>query len=405
MPLVFAAGSTDDALIFLELGAIFFGLAILARVADRLGFSPIPFYMAAGLFFGEGGFVELDLSREFVDIAAEIGVILLLLTLGLEYTAEELGKGLRRDGRAGLVDLVLNGGPGFAAGMLLGWDATSSLLLAGITYISSSGIIAKLLGDLNRLGNRETPTVLSVLVIEDLVMALYLPVVGVLLAGDDTAEAATSLGIALAVVLLVLFAAMRYGETISAMLHARTDEGLLLGVLGLTLIVAGAAQSLQVSAAIGAFLVGIAITGNVEERAQKLVLPLRDLFAATFFVLFSLQVDPGEIPGVLLPAAILAVITAATKMGTGWFAASRAGIALPGRVRAGSALIARGEFSIVIAGLGVAAADEAGIVDDLGPVATAYVLILAIAGPVFTRFADDFSRWLVNRRAPEPATA
>ena len=88
-------------IVFLELGAVIFGLAILARIADRFELSPIPFYLVAGLCFGEGGVAHLDLSENFVEVAAEIGVILLLLTLGLEYTAAELGHSLRTGAPAG----------------------------------------------------------------------------------------------------------------------------------------------------------------------------------------------------------------------------------------------------------------------------------------------------------------
>ncbi|MGH2766986.1 MAG: cation:proton antiporter, partial [Actinomycetota bacterium] len=167
-------------LLLLELGAIIVGLALLARLAGRFGFSPIPLYLLVGLAFGRGGLVPVVTAEEFIETGAEIGVILLLLLLGLEYTGEELTRGLRTGAASGAVDLVLNAAPGFAAGLLLGWGPVSAVLLAGVTYISSSGIVAKLLSDLGWVGNRETPAVLSVLVLEDLVMAVYLPVVAVL---------------------------------------------------------------------------------------------------------------------------------------------------------------------------------------------------------------------------------
>ncbi|MDZ4827009.1 MAG: cation:proton antiporter, partial [Actinomycetota bacterium] len=117
-------------LVFLELGAVVFGLALLARVADRVEVSPIPFYLVAGLCFGEGGVAHLDLSENFVEVAAEIGVVLLLLTLGLEYTSAELGHALRTGAPAGAVDIALNATPGVIAGLLLGFDAKATLLLA-----------------------------------------------------------------------------------------------------------------------------------------------------------------------------------------------------------------------------------------------------------------------------------
>src|SRR6266508_3133669 len=159
--------------LLLELGGVILGLGILGRVAGRLGLSPIPLYLLAGLAFGQGGLLPLVTTQEFIQVAAEIGVILLLLLLGLEYSAAELLSSVRASAPAGLVDLTLNFTPGLAAGLLLGWGPLAAITLGGITYISSSGVIAKLLGDLGRLANRETPVVLSILVIEDLAMAAY----------------------------------------------------------------------------------------------------------------------------------------------------------------------------------------------------------------------------------------
>ncbi len=376
-----APGATGPVLV--ELGLVVLALAVLARVADRVGLSPIPLYLVAGLVAGDGGVIPLELSDDLVAIGSEVGVVLLLLALGLEYSGEELGSSLRSGLAAGAVDLVANAAPGVVVGLALGWDPRAAVLLGGVTYISSSGVISKVLRDLGRLGNRETPSILSILVLEDLAMAVYLPVVAVLLAGGSLLAGMVSVAAALVTVGAVLFVALRHGGVVSRAVLSRTDEALLLGVLGMTLVVAGVASRLQVSAAVGAFLVGIALSGPVQERASLLVSPLRDLFAATFFLFFGLQIDPADLVPVAAVAGGLALVTATTKVGTGWWAAAREGIARPGRLRAGTALVARGEFSIVIAGLGVAA----GIEPDLGPVAAAYVLLLAVAGPVLTRFA------------------
>jgi CPA2 family monovalent cation:H+ antiporter-2 len=382
---LFAAGSADAAIAFIEIGAIALGLGLLSRLAARLGITAVPLYLVAGLAFGEGGLLEVDVSGDFISLAAEIGVLLLLFTLGLEYSESELRSGLRTGLAPGTVDMVLNAGPGVAIGLLLGWEPLAAILLGGVTWVSSSGIISKVLADLGRLGNRETPAVLNLLVIEDLAMAVYLPVTAALIVGDSLQGTVTSVAIALVVVAAILAAALRYGRTLSSLLDSDSDESLILAVFGLTLLVAGGAQSFDVSGAIGAFLVGIAISGRAEERTMELVSPLRDLFAATFFVFFSFQIDPRDLIDVALPALGLAVLTAAGKMATGWFAAKRLGVGEQGRLRAGTVLIARGEFSIVIAALGAGLADGT----SLGALAAAYVLITAIAGPVATRFASS----------------
>lgn len=391
--MILAATSEQVALVFIELGATFVGLALLARLAHRLGISPIPFYLVAGLAFGDGGVVPLDLGEEFIELGAEIGVLLLLFMLGLEYTAAELTDSLKTQATSGLIDLVLNFTPGLLMGLALGWSLSAAVLLGGVTYISSSGVISKVLADLDRFGNRETPVVLGILVIEDLVMAVYLPLVAVAFLGG--AGGVLSLVTALAVVAVVLTVALRFGSSLTRLIDTRSAEGLLLTVFGLMLLVGGTAQQVQVSSAVGAFLVGIALSGEVAERARQLLSPLRDLFAATFFLFFALQVDPASVPPVAGLAVLLAVLTAATKVATGWLAAARAGVAPQGRLRAGATLIARGEFSIVIAGLAVAN----GIEPELGPLAAGYVLLLAVVGPVATRFADDISQRVMNRKA------
>ncbi|MGV9312339.1 cation:proton antiporter [Streptomyces sp. NPDC003691] len=368
--------------LLIELGAIILGLGLIGRFAGRIGLSPIPLYLLVGLAFGTGGLLPMSASEDFVAVGAEIGVILLLLLLGLEYSASELVGSLKTQYPSGLVDFVLNALPGAVAALLLGWGPVAAVALAGVTWISSSGVIAKVLTDLERLGNRETPVILGILVMEDLAMAVYLPLLTALLAGVGLAGGSVTLLIALGTVGIVLYLALRHGRVISKAVNSDNPEMLLLVVLGLTLLVAGVAQELQVSAAVGAFLVGIALSGEVAEGARKLLTPLRDLFAAVFFVFFGLSTDPTEIPPVLLPALLLAVVTAATKIGTGWYAAKRAGIGPKGRLRAGGALVARGEFSIVIAGLAVASEPR------IGPIATAYVLILVILGPLAARWTE-----------------
>ncbi len=365
--------------LFIELGLAIIALAVLARFAKRWAFSAVPLYLVAGLAFGNGGVAPLPLSQGFIRTGADIGVLLLLFMLGLEYTGEELRDSLRLGLGAGAADLVLNFTPGLAAGLLLGWQLLAAVLLGGVTYISSSGIVAKVLSELHRMQNAETPLVLSVLVQEDLAMAVYLPVVGVLLSGGGVEKIVVSVVVATAAVSLVLLIALRYGTQLSRIVAHESDEVILLTIFGAVLLVAGAAERVQVSAAIGAFLVGIAVSGPVAERSRRLVAPLRDLFAAMFFFFFGLEVDPGALVPALPIAAGLAVVTGATKVLSGYWAARRAGIDRRGGLRAGMELIARGEFSIVIAGLGLALEPR------LGPVSAAYVLMMAVSGPLLAR--------------------
>jgi monovalent cation:H+ antiporter-2, CPA2 family len=395
---VFAAVGGDAALAFIEIGAVAIVLSALARLAGRLAITAIPLYLLAGLLVGEGGIAPLDVSAEFISLAAQIGVLLLLLTLGLEYTGDDLRHGLRTGVRPGMVDAAANFVPGLLAGLLLGWEFRTALLLGGVCWVSSSGVVAKVLSDLDRLGNRETPSILNLLVLEDLAMALYLPVVVAVVAGETLGETAISVAVALGGVAAILTVALRMGHRLSRAFTSASDEALLLGVFGLTLLVGGLAEQLQVSAAVGAFLVGLALSGAVQERAGALIGPLRDLFAATFFLFFSFQVNPSALGGVAVAALLLTVVTGLGKMVSGWVAAGRSGSGVPGRVRAGTALIARGEFSVVIAALGAGTRDA----EDLAALTAGYVLLSAITGPLATKYADRIPVPAFLRRRAQP---
>ena len=222
---------------------------------------------------------------------------------------------------------------------------------------------------------------LSVLVLEDFAMAVYLPVLAVVAAGGTWLQAVLGVLLAVAAVLVALAASHWWGHHVSRLLSHPDAEQLLLRVLGATLIVAALAEAVHVSAAVGAFLVGLTLTGEIADRARAVLSPLRDLFAAVFFLSIGLSVSPGALVPLLPAALALAVVTAVTKVVVGWYAASRDGAGHRGRLRAGTALIARGEFSIIIIGLAAASHES------LGALVTAYVLLLAVAGPVITRFA------------------
>lgn len=377
----------EVATLLVELGAVVLGLGLVARLASRWSISPIPLFLIAGLALGEGGLLPIVTSEEFIEVGAEIGVIFLLLMLGLEYSADELVNGMRSVAPSGLIDLIFNFLPGFAAGLLLGWPVVPALFLGGVTYISSSGVVAKLLSDMGWTGNRETPTVLSLLVFEDLVMAILLPILGVLALGGTFVGAVLAISVALTVMIGTIAFAYRQGDKVGSFIFHTSDEVSLLTVFGLTLLVAGLAEGVGISAAVGAFLVGISVSGQAADRARALLTPLRDLFAAVFFLFFGLSTDPGNISGVLFAALALGAVTAVTKFASGSWAAHRSGSSERGRVRAGLVLIPRGEFSIIIAGLGAGLAGGS----ELPALAAVYVLLMAIAGPLIVRLHQSWS--------------
>src|SRR5438445_5898247 len=210
--MIVAAGDTGHghiAILLIEVGGILFALGILGRLARRLRLPVIPLYLLAGLAFGQGGVVHLSASEDFISVAANIGVIMLLVMLGLEYSASARTARLRVQAPIGLLDGLLNAVPGAVVALVAGWGAVAAVALAGITWVSSSGVIAKNLSDSGRLGNRETPTILGVLVIEDLAMAIYLPLLTALLASRGPFSVVVAVTVAVATISVVLIAATR----------------------------------------------------------------------------------------------------------------------------------------------------------------------------------------------------
>ncbi len=381
--------------VLVEFGILLVGLGILARISARIGLSPVPLFLLAGLAFGDGGVIPLGVDQEFVEVTAQIGAVLLLLLLGLEYSGEELVGTVKQQWWAGVVDIVLNSLPGAICGLLLGWGMLGAVALGGITYISSSGIVAQVVRDLKWRRKAEVPGVVGLLIVEDIVMAPYLPIVTAMATGAGLAAGLVSVGVALAVVGAVLLLSLHRLKFANALLNADQPVALLLTLFGAAILVAGIAEVFSFSAAVAAFLVGLLFTDEVAEVARQRLAPLRDLFAAVFFVFFGLTTDPADIPPVLPVAIALAIAGIATKLITGWIVARRAESSPRGHWRAGTLLVARGEFSVVIAGI-VAASPLAPAM--LVPLATTYVLVTAIAGPVLARLAEPWSNFLELRR-------
>ena len=364
-----------------EIGLLLVVLTVLGALARRVSLSPIPLYLLAGLALHDGGLPLDDSVVEFIQTGATVGVVLLLLTLGLEFSVSEFAASLRKHLPSAWVDLAFNATPGAVAGWLLGFDFVGVLAMAGITYISSSGVVSRLLTDLRRLGNRETPAVLAVLVLEDFAMAAYLPLLAVLAAGGEWWQAVVGMAIAMVALALAFLGSYRWGHVVARLMAPPDSELLLLRVLGVALVVAGLAEYVHVSAAVGAFLVGLTLTGESAERAREVLSPLRDLFAAIFFVAIGLEVVPASMIPMLPAAVLLAVVTAATKVASGMYAARREGVARRAQWRAGTALIVRGEFSLVIIALVGAS------IPMLESIAMPYVFVLAFIGPVATLIA------------------
>jgi CPA2 family monovalent cation:H+ antiporter-2 len=377
------AASTNpaDSVLLTEIGAALLVLGIVAFIANRLKFSVVPLYLLIGLAIGEGGLVPMSVSEEFMNTGSQIGAIMLLLLLGLEYSAYDLAKAFRDRKSAGLVDFVANSIPGFVLGLLLGWGITGAFALAGITYVSSSGIAAQLIKEMGWRRSEVAKRATSVLVFEDLALAPYLPLLTSVVLGVGVWSGLVSVALALAITGLVILISFKGSSKLVKILDPSEPGGLLLTVFGAALLAAGLADLVGFSGVVAAFLIGLLLTGEVAETARARLSPIRDIFAAIFFLFFGITTDPAQLPGVLPLAILLSVLGIAGKYLVGWWVTRD----LTDRLstwRATGFLIARGEFSMVIAAL------AAPIVLDveLQALTLAYVIITAFAASVVLRF-------------------
>lgn len=390
----------------LEVGIALLALALVGAFARRLGQAVIPAYIAAGILVGPyvptdvaGISLQLVAHTEFVSTIAELGIILLLFFLGLEFHVETLVSNTRRIVAVGGVDLAINGLIGVALGIAFGFGPTGILLIAGVVYISSSAIITKSLTDAGWLANPESEVILSTLVVEDIVIAVYLALVSALVIGGGTFEQATITVISSFAYLAVL-AGIAYGGTtyVEQFFDVDVDELFVLRILGVTVLVGAIALAIGVSEAVAAFFVGTAFSGtDLVERIEHLITPLRDVFAAMFFFSIGLTTDLLLVAGVgiLLGAAI--VLTLVSKLASGYVSGRMYGLTDRRSVRVGLGLVARGEFSLIIATL--AATSQIPAVRQIIPAFTVgYVLAMSLLGALCIQHGATISTRIATFR-------
>lgn len=377
-----AAASAQTAALLAEVGAALLLLGIVAFIANRLKFSVVPLYLLIGLAIGEGGVVPLSLSEEFLNTGAQIGAIMLLLLLGLEYSAYDLAKAFRERKSAGVIDFFANATPGFLLGWFLGWGIGGALALGGITYVSSSGIAAQLIKEMGWRRSEVSKRAIGVLVFEDLALAPYLPLLTAVVLGASAWTGVISVAVALAITGAVILISFRGTARWSKILDPNEPGGLLLTVFGAALLAAGLADMIGFSGVVAAFLIGLLLTGEVAETARARLSPIRDIFAAIFFLFFGITTNPADLPAVLPLALVLTVLGIGGKYLVGWWVTRDLNDPMSAWRTTGF-LIARGEFSMVIAAL--AAPIVLGI--ELQALTLAYVILTAFAASAVLRFS------------------
>jgi monovalent cation:H+ antiporter-2, CPA2 family len=365
----------------LVLGLLFVIAYVLGRLGKLIGLPTIPIYMVVGLLASpHTGWFPLDFDTGRVELIAVFGLIMLLFNLGLEFDQDAFFANAGRLIVSGGSYIVLNMGVGLIFGFMLDWGPREALVIAGMTATSSSAIVTKLIIELRRLANPETPMILGVTVVEDIFIAIYLAIVSVVLSGEtDLGPILLKLGVAF-LFLVIMFAIARFGSrVVSRLIRGKDDELFTILFFGLALVFAGIGEILGVTDAIGAFLIGLVLgASRYRSRIEHLALPLRDVFAAFFFVNFGLALDPATFGPVLGPVLAAVAMTLVLNVIAGQFVAWINKMGVQAGINTAVILQNRGEFALILATLAVGA----GLDPRMAPFAGLYVLIMAVLGPI-----------------------
>ncbi|MUV56691.1 cation:proton antiporter [Halogeometricum sp. CBA1124] len=382
----------------LELGQLFVVVAVAGAFALRLGLSVIPLYVVGGVLAGPFVAGRMGLpyvtNGEVVTLFAEVGIVLLLFFLGLEFSLDRLLESRTRITRAGVADIAVNLPLGIAIGLVLGWSLVESLLLGGIVYISSSAIITKSLIDLGWIANPEAEPMLGTLVFEDLFIAVYLAVVTSLVLGGEGGLGSVGRSLAVAFGFLgLLLVAVQYGTRLfTGVLDGTGREAFVLRTLAVVVPISGAALVLGVSEAVAAFFVGMGFaTSGHRERIERLLAPVRDVFGAVFFFWIGVGTDPTLLVAAAVPLVLAVALTTPAKVVSGYLGGRVYDLSKRRSLRVGVGMVPRGEFSLVIAAL--AASGTTPVMREVIPAfAVGYVLVMSGLGTVLMERSEFVER-------------
>ncbi|WP_232696262.1 cation:proton antiporter [Brevibacillus daliensis] len=389
-----------DQLVF-EVGTALVLVAIGSIIANKLKFSIIPFLIILGMLVGphapQVGIINLTFieSNEIIQFLGRIGVLFLLFYLGLEFSVGKLVKSGRNIVIGGSIYVVINFVLGLLFGFITGMPWMETLIIAGLLSVSSSAIVAKVLVDLKRTANPETELILGIVLFDDIFLALFLTTMsGILLAGSTSALGIiTSVLISIGYMLLFFIIARKGAPLLNKWLNIKSDEIFIIVIFAILFFVAGFSETLHVAEAIGALLLGLVFSETEHrDRIEHLVVPFRDFFGAIFFFSFGLSIDPSTLAGAIWLALGAALITIIGNFVAGMISGRKAGLSHKASTSIGLTIMARGEFSIIVANLGV----TAGLSSILTPFTALYVFILAIFGPLMAKESKSIYKILNN---------
>ncbi len=378
----------------LEVGLALVLVAGAALLSSWLKISIVPFLILAGMAVGPHmpkiGVFDLTFieSTPFITFMGRVGVLFLLFYLGLEFSVTRLMKAGRSIAVGGSIYIGINFTAGLLYAVLAGLPLREILIVAGIITISSSAIVAKVLFDLRRTANKETELILGIIMFEDVFLAVYLSLVsGIVLSGASSIGGVLMSGaIALGFILGLMALGRFLTPQLNRLLRISSNEVFVLVIFAGLFFLAGLGETIHVAEAIGALLLGLILAETEHvQRIEQLVIPFRDFFGAFFFFGFGLTIDPLALGGAVWLAVGAVILTVIGNVTAGILAGRSAGLAPLPSLNIGLTIVSRGEFSIILANL----AKAGNLLPILQPFAALYVLILAIIGPIMTKYSEE----------------
>ncbi len=388
-----------DAHIFLKALAMVLGIAAVTTVLfHRLRLPVVLGYVLAGMIVGPYLPIPLYADRTVVETLSELGVILLMFSLGLEFSLRKLVRVGATSGLVMIIEVSVMLWLGYLAGRLLGFSTVESVFTGAMVSISSTMIIAKSFTE-QRPDRRHADLVFGVLVFEDLMAILLLAALTALSAGSLSAATLLStigrLGAFLAG--LIFFGLLVIPRLVRAIAGLGSAETLLVACVGLCFAVSLLAQSVGYSVALGAFLSGSLVAESGEsKKIEHLIHPVRDLFGAVFFVSVGMMINPRLIAQYWLEGMVLTAVVVGGKIFGVSLAAFLTGHSIRVSIQTAMTLAQIGEFSFIIASIAV---KQNATRPFLYPVAVAVSAVTALLTPMLMRASVPLSAY-VDRRLP-----
>jgi CPA2 family monovalent cation:H+ antiporter-2 len=399
--------------VILEIGLALVLIGFAVALAAKLRLSNVPFLIIIGMIVGphapQIGVFDFRFIQTgtLITFMGQLGVLFLLFYLGLEANVTRLIESGPSILSGGTIYIALNFSLGLLYAYLAGFPMRETLIAAGVVTISSSAIVAKILFDYSRTANPETELILGITMFEDIFLAVYLSLIsGIVLSGATSVTGVlASGGIALAFIIGLMVIGRWSVPLLNRLLRISSNEVFVIIVFGSLFLLAGLGQTIHVAESIGALLLGL-ILGETKqaERMERLVVPFRDFFGAIFFFSFGLSIDPFSLGGAVWLALGAALLSLVSVIVAGLIVGRRARLSAVGSLNLSFTLLARGEFSIIIASL----AQAGGLLGIVQPFAALYVLILAGASPLLAKeseriyeFVMKLVRWRPKRKRRE----